>query len=98
EDGIRDFHVTGVQTCALPIYRKPRRGGKATDGNGLADHGEALDALGHLPLAALALDLDPHFVEVDARGERVEVLVAPVPRDLDERAGEDAARQRLLLV
>src|SRR5690606_40357742 len=23
EDGIRDFHVTGVQTCALPIYRQP---------------------------------------------------------------------------
>src|SRR5690606_40517771 len=23
EDGIRDFHVTGVQTCALPISRKP---------------------------------------------------------------------------
>src|SRR5690606_39402021 len=23
EDGIRDFHVTGVQTCALPIYRPP---------------------------------------------------------------------------
>src|SRR5690606_34575951 len=22
EDGIRDFHVTGVQTCALPIYLK----------------------------------------------------------------------------
>src|SRR5690606_40851333 len=22
EDGIRDFHVTGVQTCALPIYDK----------------------------------------------------------------------------
>src|SRR5690606_822844 len=20
EDGIRDFHVTGVQTCALPVY------------------------------------------------------------------------------
>ena len=20
EDGIRDFHVTGVQTCALPIF------------------------------------------------------------------------------
>src|SRR5690606_40190978 len=31
EDGIRDFHVTGVQTCALPIWshaeqgRAPRR-------------------------------------------------------------------------
>src|SRR5690606_40965851 len=24
EDGIRDFHVTGVQTCALPIYVKLR--------------------------------------------------------------------------
>src|SRR5690606_40691446 len=24
EDGIRDFHVTGVQTCALPISAVPR--------------------------------------------------------------------------
>src|SRR5690606_40167056 len=23
EDGIRDFHVTGVQTCALPIFVVP---------------------------------------------------------------------------
>src|SRR5690606_40411299 len=23
EDGIRDFHVTGVQTCALPILSDP---------------------------------------------------------------------------
>src|SRR5690606_40562168 len=26
EDGIRDFHVTGVQTCALPISRRARAG------------------------------------------------------------------------
>src|SRR5437764_5912361 len=25
EDGIRDTSVTGVQTCALPIFRCPRR-------------------------------------------------------------------------
>src|SRR5690606_40340513 len=25
EDGIRGFHVTGVQTCALPICREGRR-------------------------------------------------------------------------
>src|SRR5690606_39632052 len=25
EDGIRDFHVTGVQTCALPISARPGR-------------------------------------------------------------------------
>src|SRR5256885_12703298 len=24
EDGIRDYKVTGVQTCALPIYRRRR--------------------------------------------------------------------------
>src|SRR5690606_13818955 len=27
-DGIRDFHVTGVQTCALPIWPAPRDGGR----------------------------------------------------------------------
>src|SRR5690606_39347136 len=26
EDGIRDFHVTGVQTCALPIWENGLRG------------------------------------------------------------------------
>src|SRR5690606_41185150 len=35
EDGIRDFHVTGVQTCALPIlgftYIGPIDGHKITD-------------------------------------------------------------------
>src|SRR5699024_11945983 len=25
EDGIRDRNVTGVQTCALPIWKKPAR-------------------------------------------------------------------------
>src|SRR5436309_12225405 len=30
EDGIRDFHVTGVQTCALPISHadRPRQPGR----------------------------------------------------------------------
>src|SRR5690606_40161016 len=34
EDGIRDFHVTGVQTCALPISRRnlsPHAGRVALD-------------------------------------------------------------------
>src|SRR5690606_40926991 len=26
EDGIRDFHVTGVQTCALPIFGNGKLG------------------------------------------------------------------------
>src|SRR5436309_7806739 len=28
EDGIRIFHVTGVQTCALPIWAAGRRAGR----------------------------------------------------------------------
>src|SRR5438046_8294101 len=28
EDGIRDWSVTGVQTCALPIYGKPWEKGR----------------------------------------------------------------------
>src|SRR5690606_39283763 len=30
-DGIRDFHVTGVQTCALPISRGAGPGGALDD-------------------------------------------------------------------
>src|SRR5690606_40086874 len=30
EDGIRDFHVTGVQTCALPIFRLSPRPAEGT--------------------------------------------------------------------
>src|SRR5690606_6728618 len=32
EDGIRGFHVTGVQTCALPIWRQAMAGGAALVG------------------------------------------------------------------
>src|SRR5690606_11777200 len=34
EDGIRDFHVTGVQTCALPILHRVRRRPQETPGRG----------------------------------------------------------------
>src|SRR5690606_39713353 len=36
EDGIRDFHVTGVQTCALPISKvgEPDRTVWSIDGDG----------------------------------------------------------------
>src|SRR5690606_3742085 len=32
EDGIRDFHVTGVQTCALPIFEILEPGGAPAGG------------------------------------------------------------------
>src|SRR5256885_4816151 len=39
EDGIRDYKVTGVQTCALPISR--REGGRAAERN--PRHGAVAD-------------------------------------------------------
>src|SRR5690606_39713632 len=36
-DGIRDFHVTGVQTCALPILEHVRELMTSTTVTGLAD-------------------------------------------------------------
>src|SRR5690606_40985985 len=38
EDGIRDFHVTGVQTCALPICHLLTNGAAESVGNMLV-HG-----------------------------------------------------------
>src|SRR2546426_11489723 len=35
EDGIRDYKVTGVQTCALPIFGEGGEGGKGTDRPGV---------------------------------------------------------------
>src|SRR5690606_41196260 len=37
EDGIRDFHVTGVQTCALPIFADENFVQVAADGIGDID-------------------------------------------------------------
>src|SRR5690606_40583513 len=34
EDGIRDFHVTGVQTCALPIYPAVAQAAVVADASG----------------------------------------------------------------
>src|SRR5690606_41119862 len=41
EDGIRDFHVTGVQTCALPIWRPGATGPRLAGALGMQDHERA---------------------------------------------------------
>src|SRR5205809_1197181 len=53
EDGIRDVAVTGVQTCALPIYRRDRLGvGIELHAVAVATIG-AKEGLAHLALAVL---------------------------------------------
>src|SRR5690606_2329110 len=53
EDGIRFFHVTGVQTCALPIFHVASAGGVWTalvsGFGGMRDHGGELSFDPRLP-------------------------------------------------
>src|SRR5690606_39565912 len=37
DDGIRDFHVTGVQTCALPIFARAGTDRRVHAASGLAE-------------------------------------------------------------
>src|SRR5690606_41020679 len=46
EDGIRDFHVTGVQTCALPICSTSSGPGRAGSWRGVRRGFESFTHLG----------------------------------------------------
>src|SRR5690606_39456141 len=71
EDGIRDFHVTGVQTCALPIFR----GGRVLVRGG-ARGGQAARDDGGRGVGELGTGLPPHLrshrraVDVQRQGAR----------------------------
>src|SRR5690606_40441586 len=75
EDGIRDFHVTGVQTCALPIWQQARACGRPYDGE--AGQSER-DRRGTRPLADD--DVDPEVLHrevehlLDRPGEPVDLV------------------------
>src|SRR5690606_39433984 len=63
EDGIRDFHVTGVQTCALPILNRglTHKGPFEVVKNGLQPHErqvvfEGLDPSNYFTVSALGKD------------------------------------------
>src|SRR5690606_40982778 len=51
EGGIRDFHVTGVQTCALPILRAGLIGEATRASQRFGDHDLGFDALAYSGLA-----------------------------------------------
>src|SRR5256885_4412212 len=79
EDGIRDYKVTGVQTCALPIYV----------GEVAPQLAEWLPLLGDvvdidLPETATTADLDDEF-----RKARLESMVMGVLRSEERRVGKE---------
>src|SRR5690606_39299262 len=59
EDGIRDFHVTGVQTCALPIFEselvdlEPEEARELLESTGQTEPG--LDRLASVGFSTLGL-------------------------------------------
>src|SRR5690606_40798115 len=88
EDGIRDFHVTGVQTCALPILLLT-----APDGRLLVTVGHRVVPLAHVSgPEAVGLPEDPGFrldVTVDENGNVVRIGDARrLERSEERRVGE----------
>src|SRR6266498_6120870 len=78
EDGIRDADVTGVQTCALPIFE----GEPVAAGRDRASYVEVtLDAF-----AGCGADLVPPSVPDD----RVAAVVEPVVREVELSPGRSA--------
>src|SRR5690606_41071488 len=84
EDGIRDFHVTGVQTCALPIYAP---GGRGRLSGGAGSEGRLVAQVA--AEAATAATLRPVGAGRGGRGGR--------PRVVDRRAPAEAALPRGLV-
>src|SRR5258707_5991727 len=83
EDGIRDIGVTGVQTCALPIFDRLR--GRALDGTDLT--GNLLGRLGGL--ARKRLDLRGDHREAAPGVARACRLDGGVERSEERRVGKE---------
>src|SRR2546426_259554 len=74
EDGIRDYKVTGVQTCALPIYPIHRRLDERLEfGACVAVHSEvAAERVAHLGLVTLAAGVLPEHEDVPFTAQLVD--------------------------
>src|SRR5207253_1625414 len=95
EDGIRDGHVTGVQTCALPIFPRP------------VALGDVVVGLERSRRSPLAVPLQGPAARRDDLGpipSRVNELTLPAPganqisRDVFQRCGEDRLVQVVRLL
>src|SRR5690606_40156662 len=103
EDGIRDFHVTGVQTCALPISEEMRRDDDPEIRSMAEEEIRAVQAQlaeQERKLQVLLLPSDPNderniFLEEIGRAscrERVEIWRAAVAGERKKRRGESGGK------
>src|SRR5690606_40645992 len=87
EDGIRDFHVTGVQTCALPIFEMKCR---PADKVGL--HGVTV-FLSH-PSSSQALQILGPRSSSFSTIKSSQVCLGVVHRSEERRVGKEGGSQR----
>src|SRR5690606_39985141 len=71
EDGIRDFHVTGVQTCALPIFHRVGAAACATAALDSRVSEAAFRTSAAFPLACRARKVPPHDEATRSEERRV---------------------------
>src|SRR5690606_18777341 len=87
EDGIRDFHMTGVQTCALPICRLQLPGGETvlmTDTVGFITKLPTQLVEAFKSTLEVVVDADLLVHVVDASAPEPEEQILAVDRVLDE--------------
>src|SRR5690348_17622490 len=85
EDGIRDGRVTGVQTCALPIYRRlaaPRGADERGHAAGQNRQRHIRDRVKRSVVDVDALEVQPfgHLVLLPMTSWFPEILLSPGPR------------------
>src|SRR5690606_41194329 len=86
EDGIRDFHVTGVQTCALPISPFELRGPP-----------NVIKEVEHFRCAAMQYGIESGACKLNLTGAQLEVLEVRHERQpaVTEGANKDRKSTRL---
>src|SRR5690606_40319344 len=92
EDGIRDFHVTGVQTCALPIFYAGEH--PIIRGPAIPFPRAPLEPLSTIPDVELAEgEPDIRRWPLHAGGRRVgtidDLVVDPAARSEERRVGKE---------
>src|SRR5690606_40379033 len=98
EDGIRDFHVTGVQTCALPICTRDARNAIAPSLPRRCSARAISDRIEYLSMDSELLDLvltwDQTGVYEVSELQSVTDEVTPGDRSEERRVGKESRGRR----
>src|SRR5258707_7645310 len=84
EDGIRDIGVTGVQTCALPIFRSMDRQGQVTR---VELSSTVIDSSGEPALLLTALEMMPGAIPTEV--SQKPRAMATLDRSEERRVGKE---------